>query len=80
MKIDIYNKPEFTFDGYTIVIERGASFPIEFWGMSEFGRYYFCGDSRDGYKKGKHLGKKKAFHDCPKDVQNSILKNLLPID
>jgi hypothetical protein len=80
MKITIYNKPEYTFDGFTIVIERGKDFPTEFWGMGTYGRYYFCGDNRDGYKKGRHLGKLVSFHDAPKDVQNSVLKNLLPID
>jgi hypothetical protein len=80
MKITIYHKPEFQFDGYTIVIERGKGFPAEFWGMGNIGQYYFSGDSRDGYKKGRHLGKKLNFHDCPKSVQNSVIKNLLPID
>lgn len=80
MKITVFHTPEFSFDGYTIVIERGKGFPTEFWGMGDTGRYYFCGDDRDGYEKGKHLGKRVAFHDTPKEVQSSVIKNLLPID
>lgn len=80
MKITVYHKPEFTNDGYTIVIERGKGFPVEFWGMGNIGQWYFAGDDRDGYKKGRHLGKRVDFHDTTKDVQNSIIKNLLPVE
>ena len=80
MKVTVYHAPEYTFDGYTIVIERGKDFPVEFWGMGDQGQYHFCGDSRDGYKKGKHLGKRIPFHDTPIEVQRSVINNLLSIE
>lgn len=58
MKIDVYDKPG-TLDRYTVVIDYGDGDPA-FYGMSDNGEGFnqFCGSQSDGYKRGRHLGRK----------------------
>lgn len=57
MRIDVYDHPS-TLDRYTVIIDDGTT--AAFYGMSEKARgiNQFCGTIEDGYKRGRHLGKK----------------------
>lgn len=71
MQITVYDKPE-TLDRYTVVIDNGTR--KNFYGMSEHadGFNQFCGDDRDGYKMGRHLGKKVPLESLSKEAQEAI--------
>lgn len=60
-KVVVYDNPK-TYDRYTVIIND------DFFGMSKYGSGFnmFLGSKADGYKAGKHLGKKL------KHIPNSI--------
>ena len=73
MKITVYDKPG-TIDRYTVVIGR------DFYGMSDNANFpngfnQFCGNTKDGYRRGSHLG--KVITDIPKEIQKAIDNRLL---
>jgi hypothetical protein len=77
MKITIYDKPT-TIDRYTVVIERDDK-TIDFYAMSTTAEGFnqFCGTNEDGYKKGKHLGKRVDFDNLSLLVRKAIICRIM---
>lgn len=78
VKITVYDAFK-CIDRYTVVIERGKGYPTEFYAMSYYadGFNLFIGDSRDGYTKGKHLGKQVPFESLNDSLKKAITNRLL---
>jgi len=70
VKVEIYDAGEKILDRYTVVIKQHGD--NHFYGMSEnaVGFDQYCGSGFDGYKKGKHLGKKLNY--TPLALKNAI--------
>ena len=78
----IYDDGGETFDRYTICLKayrsyRGLIYPYLAASTHPFDAHGFGQHGEnDTPIDGKHLGKRIAFEDCPKDVQDFILQNL----
>ena len=76
----IYDNQGKTRDRYTIALKAKYNHGVKYWPFLGCNRLPFEGIGYHGcsteFLKGKHLGKRVRFEDCPEQVQQFIMQNL----
>ena len=71
-KTRIYDNGGKTIDRFTVIIGN-SFFAMGDDVVSPQGFNQYCGEFADGYKEGKHLGKRVTFRSLPHTIQAAII-------